>query len=190
MWSGRGLWCTSRCCLATDREAVSEWWSRVGHPIFKAFIVEWETTDQANGVKRKHEEILLSPLTSVAQGTCAKNPRAFMDCALPQCKHDEAGSDVAWLGWQDYPGACCNMTCPATARKEYSSACNCMCQAGFLGEFCNETSTHVLAEMQLSGIGVRTFEKQGKQVTGIQKIALGVCVRACVHACVHVTDHT
>jgi len=155
------------CCAATDRNAQAEWWQRVGHPRFKTFLVDWTPTVQ---------ELFMSPSSSVEEDTCADSARAYTDCTLPKCKHGPGGADPQWKGWMDYPPPCCRMECPGRATKSFPYSCSCICPLGFVGEWCNTTQTHVLAEMQLTGISARSFEKKGKQDVLIDNIALVVQV--------------
>jgi hypothetical protein len=155
------------CCAATDRNAQAEWWQRVGHPRFKTFLVDWTPTVQ---------ELFISPSSSVEEDTCAASARAYIDCTLPKCKHDPGWADPQWNGWMDYPPPCCRMECPGRATKSFPYSCSCICPLGFVGEWCNTTQTHVLAEMQLTGISARSFEKKGNQDVLIDNIALVVQV--------------
>jgi hypothetical protein len=153
------------CCAATDRNAQAEWWQRVGHPRFKTFLVDWTPTAQ---------ELFISPSASVENDTCAAAASVNIDCALPKCKHDPGGADPQWQGWMDYPPPCCRMECPGRATKSFPYSCSCICPLGFVGEWCNNTQTHVLAEMQLTGISARSFEKKGKQDMLIDNIGFVV----------------
>jgi cysteine-rich repeat protein len=142
------------CCTATDRNAQAEWWQRVGHPRFETFLVAWTLGGH---------ELFISPSTSVEEDTCADSARAYIECALPKCKHDPEGPDPQWRGWMDYPPPCCRMECPGRSTKSFPYSCSCICTLGFMGKWCNTTQTHVLAEMQLTGISARSFEKKSKQ---------------------------
>ena len=133
------------CCAATDRNAKTEWWQRLQHSTFRTFLVEWQPSVT---------EIFSAPASSVEEDTCATSARAYIDCALPKCQHSAAGKDPAWQGWADYPQPCCRMQCPGGATKSFPNACTCICPAGFVGEFCNITMTHVLVEMQVSSLSV------------------------------------
>jgi len=135
------------CCAATDRAALDEWWTRVGHPRFTQYIIDWPSESESS-LSNLKSELFISPSSSAAMGTCDQSSRAFSDCALTKCKHSPGVTNPSWEGWQDYPLACCNMTCPSTATKSYGSACNCMCTAGATGTNCTEFVTHVLAEIR------------------------------------------
>jgi cysteine-rich repeat protein len=149
------------CCTSTDRNAQAEWWQRVGHPRFRTFLVAWTL-----GV----HELFISPSTSAEEDTCADSARAYIDCSLPMCKHDPEGPDPQWKGWMDYPPPCCRMECPGGATKSFPSSCSCICTVGFVGEWCNTTQTHVLAEIQITGISARSFEKKSKQDTLVDNL--------------------
>ena len=175
------------CCPATDRVAIDEYWSRVSHPIFKHFIIDWGATGTGvapigSGPPEKHEVIYIPPL-DIESSSCEAQKRSYMDCALSRCKHTSGDPNPLWEGWQDYPESCCNVTCDAVrSTKPYRSSCNCKCKGGFVGSYCNETTSHVLAEFQLAGISGEAFEMQGKQARFGDVIAKLVELKSCQNA--------
>jgi hypothetical protein len=153
------------CCAGSDREAVSEWWQRVGHPDFKHLIIEWTSSDSGPRGSNNDppSELFIRPDSVAIKQNCESDASAFLDCALPKCKHSAQGDDPLWDGWQDFPQSCCNITCPPSSRKLFSSSCNCICNPGFSGERCDKIARHVLAELKLTGISGRSFERKSQQ---------------------------